>query len=72
MATTTESTSNFQCFLLFNMEGSRPGVGNLEAIGVILVFVDIVIREIGNPDIKAEEQSVSTVSSSMIKLTVVE
>lgn len=52
------------------MKGSRPGVGNLEAIGVILILVDIVVREIGNPDIKAEQQSVSTVSSSMIKLTV--
>lgn len=52
------------------MKGSRPGVGNLEAVGVILVLVDIVIREIGNPDIKAEEQSVLTVEFSMIKLTV--
>lgn len=52
------------------MKGSRPGVGNLEAVGVILVLVDIVIREIGNPDIKAEEQSVLIVESSMIKLTV--
>lgn len=43
------------------MNGSRSGVGNLETIGVILVLVDIVIREIGNPDIKAEEQSVSIV-----------
>lgn len=43
------------------MNGSGSGVGNLEAIGVILVLVDIVIREIGNPDIKAEEQSVSIV-----------
>lgn len=43
------------------MNGSRSGVGNLETIGVIFVLVDIVIREIGNPDIKAEEQSVSIV-----------
>lgn len=43
------------------MNGSRSGVGNFETIGVILVLVDIVIREIGNPDIKAEEQSGSMV-----------
>jgi hypothetical protein len=33
------------------MEGSRPGVGNLEAVIVVLVLIDIVVREIGNPNI---------------------
>jgi hypothetical protein len=37
------------------MEGSRPGVGNLEAVIVVLVLIDIVVREIGNPNIKAEK-----------------
>lgn len=46
---------------MFNVKGSRPGVGYLEAVGVILVLVDIVAREIRNPDIKAEEQSILTV-----------
>jgi hypothetical protein len=36
------------------MEGGWPGVGDLEAIVVILVLIDIIVREIGNPDIKAE------------------
>lgn len=36
------------------MEGSRPGVGNLEAVIVVLVLIDIVVREIGNSNIKAE------------------
>lgn len=55
MTTTTKRSFDFEAFLLFDMEGSRPGVGNLEAVVVVVVLVDIVIREIGNPDIKAEE-----------------
>jgi hypothetical protein len=45
------------------MEGSRPGVGNLEAIIVVLVLIDIVVREIGNSNIKAEKWLVQVIIS---------
>lgn len=70
MATTTECTSHLNGFLLFNMDGSGPGVGNLEAVVVEVVLVDKVIREVRNSDIKAEKELVSTEHSSMRKLTV--
>jgi hypothetical protein len=55
MATATKSTPYLKTLCLFDMEYSRTGVGNLEAIIVVLVLIDVVICDIGNSDIESEQ-----------------
>ena len=53
MTAAAESTSHFKTFRLLNMEGSGARIRDSEAVIVILVFVDIIIREIGDSNIEA-------------------
>lgn len=59
MTTAAESTSQFKSVRLLNMEGRGARIRDSEAVIVILVFVDIIICEIGDPNIEAANISIS-------------
>jgi hypothetical protein len=58
MTAATEPTSHLKSFRLLNMESSRARIRDSETVIVILVFVDIIICEIGDSDVKTANISI--------------